>query len=117
LSSRIGIANASLVAGLLVAMGALLVIPFPLTRAKGQDFSPANRPAPTKPADAPAGDGPLELAYEYRIPADKSAAFVDLMHHGLKPQRLRNGAAHWRLEKRGEENGSAVFEESFAFAS
>jgi MFS family permease len=117
-SSRIGISGALLIAGALVCLGSLLAIPFPLTRAKGHDFTPAARPAPS--ADArPAGDGSVEVAIDYDVPRAKAGDFLRHMHHEIRRQRLRNGAVRWRLEheKHRDESGDVVrYHETFALA-
>jgi MFS family permease len=119
IASRLQIHNALLIAGFLVAVGSLLALPFPLTRAKGQDFGPANRPAPTDapPADAAVG---LEMVLAYSVERARGDEFVRLMQHDVRRQRLRNGATRWQLTPReGDEssNGTIVYEEAFSFTS
>ncbi|MDB5319800.1 MAG: major facilitator transpoter, partial [Phycisphaerales bacterium] len=117
-STAVGISNASFIAGCLVALGSLLAIPFPLTRAKGQDFGPANRPAP---ADAPPGPADLEMVLAYPVERARAGEFERVMHGNVRPQRLRNGATRWVLapSEAGSEsaNGTVLYEEVFAFTS
>src|SRR5205085_8008507 len=108
--------NALLIAGALVALGSLLAIPFPLNRARGHDFTPAGRPSPTP--DARPGAGPVEVVIDYAVDRSRAAEFLRLMHHDLRPQRLRNGAARWRLthEEHPENSADPVrYHETFAF--
>lgn len=117
-STKIGISNALLIAGGLVVLGSLLAIPFPLTRARGHDFGPANHPAPS---DAPPGPANLEMVLAYPVERDRAVEFAKLMHRTVRPHRLRNGATGWRLERRDEagesSNGTLIYEERFAFTS
>lgn len=120
---RIGISGALLISGALVALSSLLAIPFPLTRARGHDFTPAGRPAPAEGA-RPAGSGSLEVAIDYAVPRAQAGDFLRHMHHEIRRQRLRNGAAHWRLQHEDDAGGTAAtgdtgeivhYRETFAF--
>ena len=98
ISSKLDIHNALLISGSLVAIGSLLAIPFPLTRARGHDFGPANRPAPAAAADdALAGAGMLAMTVAYPVDRARLQDFVRHMHRDVRPQRFRNGAANWHL--------------------
>ncbi|HYE21643.1 MAG TPA: MFS transporter [Tepidisphaeraceae bacterium] len=120
-ASEVGISNASLIAGSLIIVGLLLVKPFPLTRAAGQDFAPANRPAPPDLAgdDAALARAPLEAVIEYRVPVGRAEEFVRLMRRDVRLARRRNGATRWRLERRRAAAGEpeVLFRETFVFAS
>jgi len=116
-SSKLGIANSLLISGALVALGSVLAIPFPLTRGRGHDFGPANRPAP---GAAPEHTGGIEMVLQYEVGHDVKHEFTRHMHHEVRAQRLRNGAARWRLredEEAEESNGTARYEETFVFSS
>lgn len=111
-----GISNASLIAGILIVVGLALVKAFPLTRAKGHDFTPAHQTAPIGEAVA----GALQMVIGYVVHHARAVDFVRSMHHGLRRQRLRNGATQWKLTRRegGESrDGGVVYEESVTFAN
>jgi hypothetical protein len=119
-SSKMGISTSLLIAGALVALGSVLAIPFPLTRAKGHDFGPANHPAP----EAPEHTGGLEMVLHYKVGHEAKEAFARAMHREVRAQRLRNGATRWRLQQHehGESaassnNGTVTYEEAFVFSS
>jgi hypothetical protein len=117
-ADRVGISNASLIAGILILLGLLLVKRFPLTRARGQDFGPANRPAPTDAPPAP--DVALEMVLTYPVERARRDEFTRLMHSDVRRQRLRNGATRWQLTPRetpASSNGTIVYEEAFSFTS
>jgi hypothetical protein len=117
IASRVGISQALLIAGGLVALGSLLAIPFPLTRAKGHDFGLANHPAPT---DAPPGPAGLEMALAYTVRRERADEFARVMRSGVRAQRLRNGATRWHLSRKETaegDNGAVLYEETFAFGS
>jgi len=123
-SSKMGISTSLLIAGALVALGSVLAIPFPLTRAHGHDFGPANRPAP----EAPEHTGGLEMVLHYTVGHESKEAFTRAMHREVRAQRLRNGATRWRLQQHGQgeqsssssspsPNGTVTYEEAFVFSS
>ncbi|HSI33335.1 MAG: MFS transporter [Phycisphaerae bacterium] len=116
-----GISMAALTAGSLIILGLLLVKRFPLSRAVGQDFAPANRPAPPDLAgdDAKLAKSPLEAVIEYRVPAGRAEEFVRLMRRDVRLARRRNGATRWRLERRRAAAGEpeVQFRETFVFGS
>ncbi len=93
-----GVSYASLISGSLILLGLLLVKRFPLTRAIGQDFAPAARPAPSTPSIA--STGALQSIIEYHVPAAQADDFIHLLRDHLRLSRLRNGATQWRLERR-----------------
>jgi MFS family permease len=116
-SSKLGIANSLLISGALVAVGALLAIPFPLTRARGHDFGLANRPAPGEP---PPDLEAMEMVLTYQVDRHSVDEFTQKMHQHVRGQRLRNGATGWRLiaaEPDEDANGTVTIEEAFCFAS
>jgi MFS family permease len=117
-TSRFQINTALLISGALVVLGSLLAIPFPLTRARGHDFGPANHPAP---GDAPPGPANLEMVLAYPIERARAEEFATIMRHNVRPQRLRNGATQWKLAPRDDagesSNGTVIYEERFAFTS
>jgi hypothetical protein len=117
-ASRVGISNALLIAGGLVCLGSLLALPFPLTRARGHDFTPAGRPAPSPDARPAAESGLLEVAIDYSVDRARAGDFVRLMHHEIRRQRLRNGATRWHLkhDKQAEgTDGVVLYRETFVF--
>jgi MFS family permease len=109
----VGISRAALIAGTLILAGLVLVKPFPLTRARGQDFGPAGRTlAGAAPAEA--ARGPFVVLHEYRVPAARAKEARQLLYGDVRRMRRRNGAGRWQL--RVAEVGDQVFyEESFAF--
>jgi hypothetical protein len=116
-SSKLGIANSLLISGALVALGSVLAIPFPLTRARGHDFGPAGRPAP---GAAPEHTGGIEMALRYEVGHEVKEEFARHMHREVRAQRMRNGASRWRLredEEAEESNGTVRYEETFVFSS
>jgi hypothetical protein len=119
-SSKMGISTSLLIAGALVALGSVLAIPFPLTRAKGHDFGPVNRPAPEA---APEHTGGLEMVLHYKVGHEAKEEFTRAMHREVRAQRLRNGATRWRLqqheqvESSSSSNGTVTYEEAFVFSS
>ena len=102
-ADRVGISNASLIAGICILLGLFLVKPFPLTRARGHDFSLVNRPAPSDPAIS----GGVAMVVNYRIQSHRAAEFAQKMQTGLRHQRLRNGAIGWALRE-VESSGDVV---------
>jgi hypothetical protein len=118
-STKVGISNALLISGALVVLGSLLAMPFPLTRARGHDFGPANHPAPDGAAPGPAN---LEMVLAYPVERARAGEFAKAMHDNVRPQRLRNGATQWNLAARDDageasSNGTVIYEERFAFTS
>jgi hypothetical protein len=118
-SSKMGISTSLLIAGALVALGSVLAIPFPLTRARGHDFGPANRPAP---GAAPEHTGGLEMVLHYKVGHEAKEEFAQVMHREVRAQRLRNGATRWRLQQHEQNessssNGTVTYEEAFVFSS
>jgi hypothetical protein len=116
-SSKLGIANSLLISGALVALGSVLAIPFPLTRARGHDFGGANGPAPE---GTPEHTGWLEMVLHYKVGHEAKEAFMRAMHREVRAQRLRNGATRWRLKEHeagGESNGTVMYEEAMVFSS
>jgi MFS family permease len=122
-SSHFGISNALLIAGGLVCLGALLAIPFPLTRARGHDFGLTGRPAPAADGAASVAGGMFEMVVRYAVDHSRAHDFARLMRHELRAQRFRNGAMTWRLRHRDDHaagadvNGMAVYEEAIVFAN
>jgi hypothetical protein len=116
-ATKVGISNASLIAGALVVAGVLLAKFFPLTRARGMDFTPAGRPAPVAPVTLAPGS-PLVVVHEYRVRSgDDAERALHLLHHDVRRIRQRNGATAWQLRRAEATDGDVLYEESFAYAS
>lgn len=88
---------------LTLAIAALgLVVAIPLTRpyglnASAGDLTPSGHwPEPIVATEVPGDRGPVMVTIEYRVAADKHAAFRDGVHR-LSDQRRRDGAYQWGL--------------------
>jgi len=112
----VGISNASLIAGVCILIGLVLVIPFPLTRARGQDFTPVGVPVPDS-SSAPT-TGPLAMHLTYHVSSAQVTDFTRVMHAKIRGLRLRNGAGNWSLVRSdADAAGLIVFREAFVFGS
>jgi hypothetical protein len=104
-----------LIAGVLVCVGALMALLFPLTKEVGRDFRPANLPAPEEMNAA----GEIGLHISYPVESARERDFERFMRDHLRRQRLRNGAIRWDLVRKDAPaaGGGAVYEESIVFGN
>ncbi|WP_255509957.1 MFS transporter [Micromonospora sp. AP08] len=90
------------VAGVLMAVGAVSVLRWPLRDTRGFDQDPAVYwPEPHLALEAHPRTGPVLVTLRYTVPPDRQAAFVAAMR-AVGRSRRRTGAMRWGLFRVGE---------------
>ena len=114
-AERLSLTTTLLCAAAALALGLTVALRYRLRLEKEIDFSPsAHWPEPVLAQQPHPDAGPVLITVEYRIDSNRAQAFAAAMH-GLRSQRLRDGAYRWGLY-----NDSAVpthFIETFVVES
>jgi hypothetical protein len=109
-----GLTLAFLIAGGLLAAGAVSMRLWPLIDTSSMDRGTVVRPDPVVAVETESGTGPVVVWTTYSIPAERETDFMSAMNR-VRESRLRTGATEWGLFRNGEE--PSVFEEIFVVAS
>jgi MFS family permease len=92
---------ALLVAGAVLALGAVAGLRTPLPDTTKLDRTPSTHwPAPQLIFTPDAADGPVLVTVTYRVPEDNAVAFTEAMSH-VGRSRKRTGALRWELFRDG----------------
>ena len=110
--------HATLLTGGIVMLACLILAKwFPLTVNEGKDLSPGHKEIPPDRLGLePAGGGPIQIGFRYRVPQESFHTFKHLMHE-LRLVRLRNGARHWRWHHSDASGEHLEVSETMVFSS
>jgi predicted MFS family arabinose efflux permease len=96
-AERFGSSTALAFAALALVCGLAAVVRWPLHVAEGLDLTPSGHWPDPEVALAPdAGDGPVLITVEYRVPAERASDFIETMDE-MRSFRRREGAISWGI--------------------